>query len=1052
MTDPRSELTLRLERALKGQYRLVRELGRGGMGVVYEAVDEALLRPVAIKVVHPELSANPATVHRFLEEARVIARLKHPNIVRIHAVGQADGLVYYVMEAVEGRTLREELLRTGQLPPDRARRIAGDIALALAAAGKAGIVHRDVKPENILLEEGTGDALLVDFGIACMAAIPPFPTPNTQHLAPKLTMGTPAYMSPEQAAGDPVDVRSDLYALGIVLYEMLAGRPPFHGTRRVVLSRQIVDPLPPVTTWRPGLPPDLVSAVARALEKIPDARWQCPEEFRSALLNPPPATRLIRVSSRLRRAAVSLAVAAAALFALLARTPGPGELPPEGNRNSVLILPFANIRGDGESDWLRHGSVSMLALALGQWREITVVDHDRLHDLLSRHNLPPDAVIGLSEARRIARDIGVQTVVLGDFTRLGDSVQLVARAWDVESGQRQEQARVDGPVTGDIRVLFDDLAARLLDLTVATEDRGPGISLAARTTASLSAYRQYLRGTEALNQWRLGEAELAFREAVETDSTFGLAYYQLAVTRGWRAGPEDPAGREAILQAGRFGDRLSSRERQAVEAYRAMTDNEPARARDLYAHLVAADSSDASAWYGLGDAWFHHGPDATPAEAMTASLRAFQRAIALEPRNSLAREHVTGLLTETARADGDLLLMPGSRIVGVDPDRRDSPPVRLARSRAGRAAVEAARDWVTAQPRLDRARRALFEAHVTVGDYPAATRDVRQLRELLGAPLRPLAGFLEARVQFAAGEGSRARAILDRTLREVRPDSMVARSGLSEVLVADVLASANVYAHAGDLEGAETVILLADSLRQGILATTAPGSTRPDVWKDSRLAQLYSATGGSLYQLRGLWQNVLRAAVVLPREDRAKVAWAGAAAAQGLFLGASADTVALDQLADLTGTTHPKAIRALRALSQGDSTRARSVLSEERPDPDAPGAMPEWNPPSAFAMGDLRPVTAEAHFLLGNYRETLRTLDGFEPAHFSTRYFDSRWGLLARVTLLRGMAWERLGETTLADAAYSNVLAQWNEADEALYPVLRMAQAGRERLRGLVAG
>ncbi len=820
-----------------------------------------------------------------------------------------------------------------------------------------------------------------------------------------------------------------------------------------MVSRQIVDPLPPVTTWRPGLPPDLVSTIARALEKIPDARWQHPDEFRSALLDPRPARGSNRVPSPLRRAAASLALVAAATFVLLVRAPGPGRVPPEDdNRNSVLILPFTNIRGDGESDWLRHGSVSMLALSLGQWREIAVVDHDRLHDLLARHHLPSDGVIGLSEARRIARDIGVKTVVLGDFTRLGDSVQVVARAWDVESGQRREQARVDGPVTGDIRVLYDDLAARLLELTVASAgDRGPGIPLAARTTASLSAYRQYLRGTEALNQWRLAEAEQAFREAVASDTTFGMAYYQLAVTRGWRAGSEDPEGREAILRATRFGDRLSDRERGAVEAYRAMTDNEPARARDLYAHLVATDSSDASAWYGLGDAWFHHGTDVAPAEAMTASLRAFQRALSLEPRNSLAREHVTALLTETARADGDLLLMPGNRVAAANPVRRDTRSVQLARTRAGQAAVEAARDWVTAQPRLDRARRALFEAHLSTGNFPAATRDVQQLRSLLGAPLQPLAGFLEARVQFAAGEAPRARAILDRTLREVRPDSMVASPGLSEVLVADVLASANIYAHAGDLEGAETVILLADSLRRGSLTSTAPRS-EPDVWKDSRLAQLYSATGGPLYQLRDLWQNVLRAAVVLPREDRAKVAWAGAAAAQGLFLGASTDTVALDQLADLTGAAHPKPIRALLALSQGDSTQARTVLREDRPDPDSTTATPEWNPPSAFAMGDLRPVTAEAHFLLGNYREALRTLDGFDPAHFSTRYFDSRWGLLARVTLLRGMAWERLGETTLADAAYSNVLAQWKEADEALYPVLRMAQAGRERLRGMVAG
>src|SRR5688572_24818516 len=265
-----SDLTGRLQAALGPQYRLERELGRGGMGVVYLATDTALDRTVAVKVIHPELAAHESLARRFLTEARTIARLRHPNIVSVHAAGSDGDLLYYVMDQIPGETLRERLAREPRLPVADVVRIVADLAAALDAAGRAGVVHRDVKPENILLEHATGRALLADFGIARAVASETAGPRTAQGVA----VGTPIYMSPEQAAGEDVDGRSDLYSLGIVAYEMLAGAPPFDGPNRVVVSKHIGERPAPIRRLRPETPPELAAAVMHALEKPPGSRWQ----------------------------------------------------------------------------------------------------------------------------------------------------------------------------------------------------------------------------------------------------------------------------------------------------------------------------------------------------------------------------------------------------------------------------------------------------------------------------------------------------------------------------------------------------------------------------------------------------------------------------------------------------------------------------------------------------------------------------------------------------------------------------------------------------------
>ncbi|HET9682920.1 MAG TPA: protein kinase, partial [Gemmatimonadaceae bacterium] len=277
MTDP---LLDRLVVAVGTQYLVDREIGRGGMSVVYRATDLRLHRKVAIKVLPPELAFNADVRERFLREAQTAAQLSHPGIVPIYTVDEAQGLVFFVMALVEGESLAERLAREVRLSVDQARQILIGVADALAYAGAHGVVHRDVKPDNIMLDRVSGRPLVTDFGIARAAA------GDSRLTITGIAIGTPAYMSPEQALGErELDVRSDVYSLGVIGYQMLAGETPFKASNTPAMLVKHVSEAPrPLLSLRPDVPPSLAYAISRALEKKPEARWTDAGAFREALL------------------------------------------------------------------------------------------------------------------------------------------------------------------------------------------------------------------------------------------------------------------------------------------------------------------------------------------------------------------------------------------------------------------------------------------------------------------------------------------------------------------------------------------------------------------------------------------------------------------------------------------------------------------------------------------------------------------------------------------------------------------------------------------------
>ncbi len=282
MSDPADRpLPARLAEALGDAYTIEGEVGRGGMGVVYRARDERLQRRVAIKVLPPELAFQKDIRERFTREAQTAARLSHPHIVPIHTVGEGQGLVYFVMGYVDGESVAGRIRRRGKLPVDEARRIMAETADALSAAHALSIIHRDIKPDNILLEGPRGRVMVTDFGIAKALSS----TSGATLTGAGVAIGTPAFMSPEQAAGErEIDGRSDVYSLGVVTFQMLTGELPFTApTVAGILMKQITEPAPDVRARRPDVPEDLALAVSRCLEKDPENRWPSADALRRAL-------------------------------------------------------------------------------------------------------------------------------------------------------------------------------------------------------------------------------------------------------------------------------------------------------------------------------------------------------------------------------------------------------------------------------------------------------------------------------------------------------------------------------------------------------------------------------------------------------------------------------------------------------------------------------------------------------------------------------------------------------------------------------------------------
>jgi eukaryotic-like serine/threonine-protein kinase len=546
---------------IAGRYELVEELGRGGSAIVYAAVDLHEQRRVAVKILRPDVAASLGR-ERFLREIRIDSSLSHDNILPLLDSGAEQGWVFLVMPLIPQGTLREEIERERQLPLTRVVRVGAEIAAALAAAHAAGVIHRDVKPENILLQ---GEhAVLGDFGIAKAA----FASSSGWQSTTGVVLGTPRYMSPEQSSGmGTVDGRSDLYSLGCVVYEMLTGEPVFSGTTAQVIARHMTDVIPPLRLMRPDAPAGMDPVLRRVLAKVPGDRYQTADEFRAALeatLTEDGAS--ISQRGRVRRSrrwvvagVVAASAAATAVMVMFAQTrsrdrvvASPPVSPPI---TDIAVRPFEDLSGDGSLQLIVRGLTLDL---IGELATLSVVKVRSASSMAPFAGAAPDS---------IGRALRVGTVIEGSVQRARDSLLVSVRLIDAATGVEFESYKTYRTRVGVGRLLVLDRTiqeevVRFLRARLGQEIR---VTRQRAGTSSIEAWEHFQRASrlvdDALELERTGFAPGAMRVLASADSLFQAAeaadsrWRRPTLARGWtdlhraRASENEADQRSAVRYA-----------------------------------------------------------------------------------------------------------------------------------------------------------------------------------------------------------------------------------------------------------------------------------------------------------------------------------------------------------------------------------------------------------------------------------------------------------------------------------------------------------------------
>jgi TolB-like protein/Tfp pilus assembly protein PilF/tRNA A-37 threonylcarbamoyl transferase component Bud32 len=473
-----------IQAAFTDRYAIEREIGRGGMATVYLAHDQKHDRRVALKVLHPELAVTLGP-ERFLREIKVAARLSHPRIVSLHDSGKAGDYLYYVMPFIEGESLRQRLDRDKRLPVHEAVEIARHVASALTYAHATGVVHRDIKPENVMLHQG--EAVVTDFGIAKAVTSAGSEKSLTQTGS---SVGTPAYMSPEQAAGTAeVDGRSDVYSLGCMLYEMLAGQHPFPAaSAQAMLVRHVMDPVPSVRQSRPEVPDGVDRALGQAMAKDPAARFASSAEFSHALQvgsTPPEIASVTRGGTTAK---------------------------------SVAVLPFVDMSPQRDQEYFCEGIAEELINALMRVEALQVASRTSSFAFKGKNE----------DIREIGRKLKVEHILEGSVRKAGNRLRITAQLLKVVDGYQIWSERYDRDLE-DVFAIQDEIAQNIARaLRVVMSDRR---FIANAQTSDVEAYDYYLKGRGFFHQWRRKSLQFArqmFLRAIEIDPEYALAYAGVA--------------------------------------------------------------------------------------------------------------------------------------------------------------------------------------------------------------------------------------------------------------------------------------------------------------------------------------------------------------------------------------------------------------------------------------------------------------------------------------------------------------------------------------------
>ncbi len=577
MEVPKEELTRGITFA--GRYEIIEELGKGGMGRVYRVEDKKIKEEVALKLIKPGIASDKKTIERFSNELKMARKIAHRNVCRMYDLGEEKGTHYITMEYVPGEDLKSSIRRMGPLTAGKTLFIAKQICEGLAEAHSLGVVHRDLKPQNIMIDKA-GNARIMDFGIARSVK-------GKGITGAGVMVGTPEYMSPEQAEVKEVDQRSDIYSLGVILYEMVTGRVPFEGETPLGIAMKHKNEIPA----DPGeinaqVPSDLSQVIMRCLEKDKEKRYQSAREVRSDLVSiekgipttereipkrKPITSKEITVTIGLKKLLIpalvfiATVIAAVIIWQLLSHKEAVPLAP--SDKPSLAVMYFKNNTADESLDIWRSALSDSIITDLSQSQYISVLSRDRLISILRKLNLLEAETYASEELREVAAEGKVNHILQGSLFKAGETFRIEYTLQDARTGETIGSERVEGKGEESIFAMVDELTRRVKANFKLTEEEiasDMDKDVGKITTSSPEAYKHYIEG---INHWNRGNARdsiRCFEKATAIDPEFASAYRGLYISYdglGFRT-----ESKKFIQKAMELSDRVSERERYRIEA------------------------------------------------------------------------------------------------------------------------------------------------------------------------------------------------------------------------------------------------------------------------------------------------------------------------------------------------------------------------------------------------------------------------------------------------------------------------------------------------------
>jgi serine/threonine protein kinase/tetratricopeptide (TPR) repeat protein len=612
---------------LGGRYEILELLGQGGMGAVYKARDREVDREVALKVIRPELAAHPEVLRRFKQELILARQVTHKNVIRIFDLGEAEGEKFISMEYIDGRDLKSLRAERGKLPPEEAAEIIEQVCRALDAAHAEGVIHRDLKPQNIMVDKH-GRVAVMDFGIARSRELPGLTQTG-------VLVGTPEYMSPEQAKGEEIDSRSDLFSLGIIFYELLTGKSPYEATNSVaaLLKRTRERAVPPLKL-DPAIPKYMNDIVVRCLEIDPQRRYARAQDMlwdlearhgprQGMTHHHMPRFRMVEELPT-KWLAPGLVLILLLIIGLVfgGRIFAPAVKPqPAGPIISLAILPFRNASGDPSLDWLGSSLAEWLSTDVGNSSQLRTVSSDRLHQILHDLRITADSTPDPNTLRRLAEFSNAETVVWGQYAKLGEQIRIDATLRDLKQ-DRSATLKAEAPNPEALPAAVDRLAEAIrqnlaLSPSVMKELQAQAFKPSSK---SLPALHEYDEGLQLLRQGKDLEARKQLQASVQQDPEFALAYSRLAQADA-DLGRESEA-EQLSRQAVDLSQNLSPPEKYLIAAIHAGIMKDYPKAIASYENLARASPGDSDVQFALGSLYEETGAFPKARECYAAVLKA----------------------------------------------------------------------------------------------------------------------------------------------------------------------------------------------------------------------------------------------------------------------------------------------------------------------------------------------------------------------------------------------------------------------------------------------